>query len=92
MQITSSIIDKPVTVVQKKVMLQIEVDADFLNLINGIGVTSHMSRVQAGMSDEQSLTARNFYSYLSQILRDSELCEQDGETGRYYFIAKQPAV
>ena len=87
MQITSSIIDKPVNVVQKKVMLQIEVDADFLDMLNGIGNTNGFDRVRAGMSQCQSNACVLIYTEIAQALRESGLYKLDDKME--YFATEQ---
>lgn len=83
MQITTSVIDKPVTVVQKQLVLQIEVDTDFIAMINGLGYVSTSSLEEAGMTNEQAGAYYKIYVALSKALDDSGLYYQDCE-GYYH--------
>lgn len=79
MQITTSIINKPVTALQKQLVLQIEVNTDFIAMINGLGYVSTSSLEEAGMTNEQAKACYKIYVALSKTLDNSGLYYQDGD-------------
>ena len=73
MQITTSVINKPVTAVQNQLVLQIGVNTDFINMMNGLGYVSTSSLEEAGMTDEQAEACYKIYVALSKTLDNSGL-------------------
>ena len=78
MQITTSVINKTVTAVQNQLVLQIEVNTDFINMMNGLGYVSTSSLEEAGMTDEQAEACYKIYVALSKTLDNSGLSYYNG--------------
>ena len=73
MEISSNIVttqEEVKTVVEKKTLhLSIEVDQEFLDLLNGLGRTVPSGLRQMGLTDRQQQAIYQFYSKTSSIFR-----------------------
>ena len=75
MEISSNVVttqEEVKTVVEKKTLhLSIEVDQQFLDLLNGLGKTSPSALRQMGLTLSQQEAVHQFYSKTSRIFSDS---------------------
>ena len=85
MEISSNIVttqEEVKTVVEKKTLhLSIEVDQQFLDLLNGLGKTSPIALRQMGLTLSQQEAIYQFYSETSSIFRGTPEYIKDGEVG-----------
>ena len=85
MEISSNVVttqEEVKTVVEKKTLhLSIEVDQQFLDLLNGLGKTSPSALRQMGLTLSQQEAVHQFYAKTSIIFRGTPKYIKDGEVG-----------